>query len=108
MLSVAASVTFHSIQGFPHNAPVEMLEASMASFLMCVLAFIVGLRAVTHETKRSQFKHVIERYTSLTGDRRYLPYVLPVRTQLVTTLFIISMVISFLIPLISMIVVPSV
>lgn len=107
MLSIAANVTYHSSLSFPHNAPVESIEAFLASFLMCVLAFVVGLRAVTHETKRTQFKHVIDRYTNLTGDRRYLPYVLPVRTQLVTTLFIISMVVSFLIPLFSMIVIPS-
>lgn len=102
VISVAACVTYFSIQGFPHNAPVEQFFAWLSSVLMFSLAFTLGIRAVINETKRKQFHHVVMTYTNMTGDKRYVPYLLPVRVQLVTVLFVISMTISFLLPFVSM------
>lgn len=102
VLSIGASTAYFSIQLFPHNAPVEMLFAWLSSVVMFSLAFILGLRALMNETKRKQFQHVVTNYTNMTGDKRYLPYMLPVRVQLVSALFVISMTISFLFPLISL------
>lgn len=101
-LSIGASTAYFSIQGFPHNAPVEMLFAWLSSVVMFSLAFIIGLRALMNETKRKQFQHVVTSYTNMTGDKRYLPYMLPVRVKLVSALFVISMTISFLFPLMSL------
>jgi hypothetical protein len=102
VLSVGASTTFFSIPSFPHNAPVESGFAWISSVVMFSLAFTLGLRALMNETKRKQFQHIVTTYTNMTGDKRYLPYMLPVRAQLVTILFVISMAISFLFPLMSL------
>jgi hypothetical protein len=91
LLSLGSMGTCISVNGFPSNAPIEQIYAAISCFLMFVLAFILGLNAVMNETKRKQFKHVVERYTKVTGDQRYLPYILPIRTKLVTTLFTIAM-----------------
>ena len=86
-LSFASQMVTIASQGFPDNAPVEQIYAWLSSFLMVLLGFILGLIAVLNETKRSHFKHVVLRYTQITGDKRYMPYILPVRTPLVAILF---------------------
>lgn len=101
-MSFAACVTYFSIHFFPNNAPVEQIFAWLSSVLMFSLAFTLGIRAVINETKRKQFHHIVTIYTNLTGDKRYVPYLLPVRVQLVTVLFVISMAISFLFPFLSL------
>lgn len=91
VLSLASVGTYLSTSGFPHNAPVEQLFAAIGYFFMFILSFILGLNAVMNESKRKQYQHVVTRYTKVTGDRRYLPYILPIRAKIVTTLFVIAM-----------------
>jgi membrane protein YqaA with SNARE-associated domain len=86
-LSIISGVVYMAMYGFPNNAPVEQFFAILSSFLMALLGFILGLIAVRNETKRSQFQHVVLRYTQITGDKRYMPYILPVRTKIVSILF---------------------
>lgn len=102
VMSIAANLTYFAIQWFPHTAMFEPFLAWTSSVLMFILAFILGIRAVINETRRKQFHHIVTTYTNMTGDKRYVPYLLPVRTQLVTVVFAISMVISFLLPFVDM------
>lgn len=101
-LSIAANVTYFAVKGFPETASLEKLFAWAAIVIMFNLSFILGMRAVINETKRNQFHHIVTTYTNMTGDKRYIPYLLPVRTQLVSAVFGVSMIISFLLPFVDM------
>lgn len=101
-MSIGANLTYFAIQGFPHDAVVDTIAGWLSCIAMFSLAFTLGLRAVINETKRKHFHHVVTTYTNMTGDKRYVPYLLPVRAQLVTAVFTISMIISFLLPFVDM------
>jgi hypothetical protein len=103
VLGLVSAGTFHCISAFPSAAPVEQILAAVSSFTTFALAAGLGIAAIANETKRTQFKYVVERYTKVTGDTRYVPYILPVRTSLVTSLFVVSMAVSFVLPFISII-----
>lgn len=90
ILSITMRLTYTFMFAFPSGAVVESIQAWLASFAMCALSFVFGITAMVNETKRSQFKHVVERYTKITGDKRYMPYILPVRTKIVIPLFVLT------------------
>ena len=101
MLNIGAAVTYYSSFKFPPNAYIEAVLVLMGSFSMFLIACILGGRAMINETKRNQYRYVITRYTNITGDKRYLPYILPVHTKLVTGMFVISVIISVVLPIIT-------
>lgn len=102
VLGLGACATFHLTYAFPNDDWMERTLAIGSSFVMLAAAFIVGLRAVTSESKRSHYKTVVKNYSRVTGDRRYEPYILPTHMLQVALVFSTSILAGFIAPLITL------
>jgi hypothetical protein len=91
VLSLASVGTYFARLGFPHGAVIEPINALVSSWCLFAVALVLGLLAATTESKRNQYKDVVLKYTRISGDKRYLPYIITTHTTLVSTLFLISM-----------------
>lgn len=82
MLAMISAAILFTLPGLSRGSDnyteiIALLVSLGASFGGCIL----GMRAVAHEIKRRNFQQIVERYTKITGDKRYLPYILPVRLK---------------------------
>lgn len=100
---LSSSATFFAAYHFPAGETFMQVAAVLCSVVLLIAALILGLRAVTGESKRTQYKSVVENYSKLTGDHRYDPYVFRTRMPLISILFAVSMIASFVLPLGSLI-----
>lgn len=87
---------------FPGNAPVEILIAGVTAMLLWGGALYCSIVALVQELFRKRYAETVHNYAHVTGDQRYLPYIVPTSLPLVMTLSIIGMAlpfVSFLLPL---------
>lgn len=103
LIGLSSSVTFFTAYTFPDGEHLMQVTAVVCSLALLIAALILGLRAVTGESKRTQYKSIVDNYSQLTGDHRYDPYVFRTRMPLIACLFGLSMVASFVLPLSSLV-----
>ena len=98
MLSLAVTGIMVSPYFFPGLGAylVENLYGLMSIVPMAILALLFGVRAVSNESRRKQFQYIVWDYTRKTKDTRYIPYILPVHSRLVNSVFVLSIAMPFI------------
>jgi len=62
--------------GFPSNAPAEVVIAWLSVAGMWIGTVLLGILDLTTEYNRKRFHDVTVHYTQMTGDQRFLPYII--------------------------------
>lgn len=62
--------------GFPSNAPAEVAIAWLSAIGMWIGVIVLAIVDLTTEYNRKRFHDVTVHYTQMTGDQRFLPYVI--------------------------------
>lgn len=91
--SVLSTIIFSLMDSYPHNAPVESFLTFLAGAGFWGAGVTLGIMALVSQSKRTQFNDIILNYTKITGDQRYLPYV--IKSSIKPTILILFAVLSF-------------
>lgn len=97
IFSVFISVIAVGSSNFPSNAPVESILAGLAMMGFTFFNIVFGFLDLITENQKSNFKKIVERYSAVTGDLRYNPYIIQPRVALIGVLYGAALIIPILV-----------
>jgi len=90
VFSAFSIIIFFGVFGFPSNAPVEGFLAVLAIILFAFLSLSMTVVSLSIELLRKRYQEIVLRYSGVTGDMRYNPYVMKPNLWVIVPLCVIN------------------
>lgn len=91
--SILATLMFWLLGEYPSNAPLESFFSFLTALGFWGAGITLGIMSLVAHSKRVQFNNVVLNYTNISGDQRYLPYM--IKSSIHPKLLLLLSVLSF-------------